>query len=340
MGFMFRVEHIAVTEENTILTGHMISGAVNWGQQVELQIEEDLKTVFTGPLRGVASAEDAGLTLFDPSLWEKVLPLPLSIQREMRIGLILGAIPPIQDLPVPALATGIDASAPIFADNLREAFQSTDAPAWSGVNFGTPMREYPYRISRRGKLMFAPWGLFFVTVVLSLMFVAFAFNKSPMQGVSLGKVAACGMLGFFDAFFLYLSIKMVLARPSPIIVTTAGIMMPVIRSGFSSHTIFVAFSEMDDVLEYWHNDAPQMLKVKTARGIFHLNRFLMQPAHFEELRRLLWTRIHNERPHAAQTSGLGGTHASPDERKSLDSSWRSYRLRHGLGDHCRRRRKT
>ena len=108
MGFTFRVEQVMVTEDNTILTGHMISGAVNWHQRIELQIEEDMKTVFTASLRGVVSAEDTGLTLFDPSLWEKVLALPLSISQEKRIGLILDGTPPSEDLPVPAIAVGVD----------------------------------------------------------------------------------------------------------------------------------------------------------------------------------------------------------------------------------------
>src|SRR5271155_534003 len=119
MGFMFRVEQIAVTEENTVLTGHMISGALNWHQRIEIQVEEDMKTVFTAPLRGVASAEDTGLTLFDPSLWEKVLALPLSFDREKRLGLILDGIPPSGVLPVPAIAVGVDTATPIFAGRLE-----------------------------------------------------------------------------------------------------------------------------------------------------------------------------------------------------------------------------
>jgi hypothetical protein len=295
MGFMFRVDQIAVTGEITVLTGHMISGALDWRQQIELQIEEDMKTVFTAPLRGVDSAEDTGLTLFDPSLWEKVLALPLSIGREKRIRLILDGIPPPLDLPVPAIAMGMDGPIQIAPDRLETAFKSADVPAWAGANFGVPVREYPYQISRRGMLLFAPWGMFFVFVVLSLVFVAFAFNKFPLQRVSFGRIFACALLGFFDVLFLYLSIKMVLAKPSPLVVTTSGITVPVIHPGFSSHNVYVAYDDMDDMVEYWHNDIVQMLKLKTVRGFLHLSVFFMQAPHFEELRRLLWSRIHANR---------------------------------------------
>ena len=225
MGFMFRVEQITVTDENTILTGRMLSGALNWHQRVELQVEADMQTVFTAPLRGMASPEDTGLSLFDPSLWEKVLALPLSISQDKRIGLVLEGVPPSGDLPVPAIAVGMDAAAPA-ADRLQTSFRSADAPAWSGANFGMPVREYPYQISGRGMLLFAPWGLFFVTIVLALLCVAFVFNKVPIHGVSYGKMIACGMLGFFDVLFLYISVKMMLAKPSPMVVTTTGIKLP------------------------------------------------------------------------------------------------------------------
>jgi hypothetical protein len=125
--------------------------------------------------------------------------------------------------------------------------------------------------------------------------MAFAFNKVPLHGVGVGRMIACGMLGFFDVLFLYLSIKMLLAKPSPIVVTTAGIMMPVILPGFASHNVYVPFAEMDDMLEYWHQGAAQMLKLKTARNVVHLNMFLMQSSHFEELRSLLRRKIRDNR---------------------------------------------
>ena len=100
------------------------------------------------------------------------------------------------------------------------------------------------------------------------------------------------MLGFFDVLFLYFSLKLLLAKPAPLVVTTSGIMMPVIQPSFSSHIVYVPFGEMEDMLEYWHQGAVQMLKLKTARGVLHINAFLMQSSHFEELRRLLWRRIH------------------------------------------------
>jgi hypothetical protein len=295
MGFLFRVEQIACGEENTVLTGHLISGTVDWHQRVEIQIEADMRTAFTAPLRGVASAEETGLAIFDPSFWEKVLALPLSISREKQIDLILDGVPLSRDLPVPAIAVGVDAATPTTADRLETAFQPADMPAWSGANFGVPVREYPYQISRRGMLLFAPWGMFFVFVVASLVFAAYAVHRGPGQTVSYGRLLACVMLGFFDVLFLYLSIKMLLAKPAPLVVTTSGIMLPVVLPGYSSQSVYVSFAELDDMLEYWHQGAVQMVKLKTARGILHLNGFLMQTAHFEELRRLLWRRIHEKR---------------------------------------------
>ncbi len=230
-----------------------------------MHIAEDMKTVFAAPLRGVASAEETGLTLFDPSLWEKVLPVPLSINREKRIGLILDGIPPLRDLPVPAIAVGVDTAAPLAAGRLETAFQAADVPAWSGVNLGVQVREYPYQVSRRGMLLFAPWGMFCVFVVLSLLVVALACNNVPLHTISFGRMIACGMLGFFDVLFLFWSIKLLLAKPSPMVVTTSGIMMPVVLRDFASHNVYVSFDEMEDMLEYWHNDVMQMLKLKTAR---------------------------------------------------------------------------
>jgi len=316
MGFMFRIEQITVMEKSTVLTGHMISGALDWKQRIEIQVEEDMKTVFAAPLCGVVSEEDTGLTLFDPSLWEKVLALPLTISREKRIGLILDGIPPSRDLPVPAMAVGVDTLTPISADRQQTAFQSADVPVWSGAQFGVAVREYPYQISRRGMLLFAPWGLFFVALVLLLIFVALAFSKFPLRGDSLEKMIACGMLGFFDVLFILFSIKMLLSRSSPMVVTTSGIMMPVILPGFSSHNVYVSFDEMDDMLEYWHKDTVQMLKLKTARGILHLNLFLMQAPHFEELRRLLWQRVNHNRPR--QDGDLFGSGSRPSGKDETD----------------------
>jgi len=97
MGFLFRVEQITVTEETTELTGYLLAGSLDWRPRVEIQIEQVMSTVFTAPLRGVVSSEDTGLTFFDPSLWEKVLELPLSISREKRVGIILDGIAPSRD---------------------------------------------------------------------------------------------------------------------------------------------------------------------------------------------------------------------------------------------------
>jgi hypothetical protein len=253
MGFMFRIEQITVREAHTFLTGHMISGALAWHQRIDVQ-SEDLKTVFTAPLCGLSSPEDTGLTMFDPALWQRVLAFPLSISRDQRVGLILDGAPTPADLSVPAIAVGIEA-APVSAEQLQTAFRSADVPAWCGADFGTPLCEYPYQMSKRGMLMFAPWGMFFVTIVLSLVFVAFAFNKLPLHGSSFGKIVACAMLGLFDVLFLYFYVKMMLAKPGLVVVTAKGIQFPIIQPRFASHQVFVSFDEMDDMMEYWHKDA-------------------------------------------------------------------------------------
>lgn len=391
MGFMFRVEQIVVTEDNTVLSGHMISGALNWHQRVELQVVErgqivgptraeernavpgvnvsiannmitrfegqllglgeqghrahgenapgspvnpndepdrgrgftsvaaeqgvsrdgtrsapsdraggleigrDMNSVFSAPLCGVVSAEDTGLTMFDPALWEKVLSLPMWISREKRIGLILDGIAPSGKLPVPAIAAGRDAPVPAGADGVETAFQSVEVPSWSGADFGRPIHQYPYQMSRQGMLFFAPWGLFCITVVLALILVALAFNGVPLHRVSSGRMLACAMLGLFDVIFIYLSIRMMLARPSSVVVTTCGIVIPVMLPGFSSDNVYVSFHDMVDMLEYRRNDTVLMLKLKTVRGILHLNLFMMQASHFEAVRRLLRRRIQENR---------------------------------------------
>jgi hypothetical protein len=74
-------------------------------------------------------------------------------------------------------------------------------------------------------------------------------------------------------------------------------MVPVALPGFSSQNVYVSFDEVYNMLEYWHNGEVQMLKLKTARGTLYLNMFLMQSPHFDELRRLLWRRIRDDRLH-------------------------------------------
>jgi hypothetical protein len=304
MGFMFRVEQVTVSEGETVLTGHMISGALDWRQQVEIQINEDMKTVFTASLRGVASTEHAGLTLFDPASWENVLTLPLSINREKRIGLILHGMLPA-DLPVPAIAVGVDSPMPASTRGLQTAFQSADLPASIAAKVGVPVSEYSYRISRRGMFYFAPWSLLFLALLLSCVYVGGLFSGLHLQRISFEKLVGYSLFGLIDVLFLYLSIKMLLAKPSQIVVTTAGIVMPVILPGFSSNVVYVSFGEMDEMLECWHNGAVEMVKLKTARRILHLNAFLMQATDFEELRRLLWRRIHDNRLHQDPLPALG-----------------------------------
>jgi hypothetical protein len=180
MTFMFRVEKITVREGNTVLTGNMISGALDWRQRIEVQVEADMETVFTASLRGVASTEDTGLTLNDPASCANVLALPLSVSREKRIGLILDGTPPGKSLPVPAIAVGFDASPRMAANEMPTAFQSADAPSLIAPAFGVPVREYPFWINRLGMFYFEPWSLFLLTTVLSCVFVAGLYTKSPL----------------------------------------------------------------------------------------------------------------------------------------------------------------
>jgi hypothetical protein len=301
MGFLFRIEQIAVTEETTVLTGYLISGSFDWQQQIEIQIEEEMNTVFTAPLRGVALSEDPGFTLFDPSSWENMLTLPLVTSRELRISLILDGASPSGNLPVPAIAVGSDATPPTSADGMQTAFQPADAVVCNGVNVGAPVREYTYGLTRHGMLRYAPWSLLALTLGLSCVYVVGVFNKSPLQRLNFDMLIVFSIFGFFDLLFLYLTIKMLLAKPSQIVVTTTGITMPIILPDFSSRNVYVSYGEMNDMLEHWHNGAVQMLKLKTARGVLHLNGLLMQTCQFEELRRLLWRRIRDKRVHLEQS---------------------------------------
>jgi hypothetical protein len=200
MGFMFRVEQLTVTEENTVLTGHMISGALDWQQLVEIQVEEDMKTVFTASLCGVDSTEHAGFTLMDPASLENVLALPLSMDREKRIGLILAGTPPSSELPVPAIAVGVDSPAPTSASGMQTAFQSA-MPVLGAAHGGVLVREYPYRISRQGMLYFAPWTLFGLTVVLSGVYVAGLFNGLPLQRFNFEDWSYAACLVFLTSSF-------------------------------------------------------------------------------------------------------------------------------------------
>jgi hypothetical protein len=82
------------------------------------------------------------------------------------------------------------------------------------------------------------------------VYVSGVFTGLPLQRLSFEKLFACAMFGFFDVLFLYLSIKMLLAKPAHIVVTTDGILMPVILPDFSGRNVYVSFGEMDDTLEY------------------------------------------------------------------------------------------
>jgi hypothetical protein len=87
-----------------------------------------------------------------------------------------------------------------------------------------------------------------------------------------------------------------MAKSSHLIVTTNGIVVPRFLWDFSSQDVFVSFLDMHDMLEHWHNDSVQMIKLKTTQGTYHVNRLLMQASHFEELRCILWQKIHRAHP--------------------------------------------
>lgn len=309
MGFVFRIEKIDYKDQETLLTGYMISGVLDWHQRVKIQAGEELHTVFSGPLRGVARMDhekENPLSAFDPTYWEHFLVLPLHTSKEKRICLVLHGVPSSKDLTVPAIALGIDVAAAAAAHEMQSvldppsagtAIQTLPSSAvLTPPNLGTPVREYPYRFKRREILRFAPWLLLVSIVFLCGLCATIVINKRPLQQIDFGTAVGCGLVGLIDIFFLYFSVRMLMAKPSHLIVTTNGIVVPRFLWDFSSQDVFVSFLDMHDMLEHWHNDSVQMIKLKTTQGIYHVNGLLMQTSHFEELRRILWQRIHRAHP--------------------------------------------
>jgi hypothetical protein len=308
MSFTFRVTQISVADQETILTGHMISGELTWRQTIEVQ--EDGITVLSAPLRGVVVIDHSNentLLALDPSCWGSILPLPMRPDNDRRIRLILAGTP-AHPISVPAMAIGVDEMA-LLPSELQTAVRSAEAassfhaspypsaPVKMTPSLGTPVREYPYQVSRRGMLHFAPWSLLATIALLVALYVA-AVSKGQWLGGDL-KWLLCSMIGLIDCFFLYFSLQMLLAKPAHITVTTNGIVLPVIMPNFSSQDVFVPFGEIDDMLEHWQNDSLRLIKLKTASANYDVNRLLMEPSHAEELRRLLWQHLNpRRRPHS------------------------------------------
>ena len=151
-----------------------------------------------------------------------------------------------------------------------------------------PLREYPYQVNRWRIFLIAPWFMFLtMTILLGVGMVAFW----KWAHVDIVKWSAFALFGLVDVFLLYLSIRMLFTPRAQIIVTAAGISLPVFNPDFSSDNVFLPFADIYAVLEYWHKNSVRLIKLDTRTGAYFVNLFLMSRPHFEELRRLLWTRI-------------------------------------------------
>jgi hypothetical protein len=308
MSFVFRFEQVERTDQETILTGRMLRGESSWPKRVVIQAEEETKTVYSAPLRGIAlvGLDDQQVSvLTDFASWERNFEFPRPTTAALQFRLILhGAAP--ADLPVPGLAWAADAKSPVPPD-LATAIQSRPGPGdefrrgtpQSGstsaplaprpTSLGTPLREYPYQVNRWRIFLIAPWFMFLtMTILLGVGMVAFW----KWAHVDLVKWSAFALFGLVDVFMLYLSIRMLFTPRSQIIVTATGISLPVFISDFSSDNVFLPFADIYAMLEYWHKSSVRLIKLDTHTGSYVVNVFLMQTSHFEELRRILWQRTH------------------------------------------------
>lgn len=300
MSFLFRFERVERIDQETVLTGQMLRGEVHWSQRVDIQAEEGARTVFSAPLRGVGlvGLDDQQATMqVDFACWDKNFEFPKATVGEQRFRLVLHGAPP-SDLPAQGIAWGVDEKT--VPPELAAAIQASGPDAV--VNrlpdtgpppraHGVPLREYPYQVDRRKIIVFAPWFMF-LTVTILLIGGAVAWWGTR---VDLSKWGALALFGMVDVFLLFLSVNMLFAARSKIVVTSAGIVLPIFAPDFSSRDVFLPFADMHGMLEYWHKDSVRLIKLDTRRGAYLINVFLMDRLHFEELRRLLWQRVHDDR---------------------------------------------
>src|SRR5713226_919565 len=101
MGFVFRFERVERRDQETVLTGRLLRGELTWAQRVEIQAEEEARTVFAAPLRGIALVgfddEQASL-LADFACWENTFEFPKAAMGEQQFRLVLHGTPST-DLP-------------------------------------------------------------------------------------------------------------------------------------------------------------------------------------------------------------------------------------------------
>jgi hypothetical protein len=313
MGFVFRFERVEQWDQGIVLTGQMLRGELGWAQRVEIHAEEEARTLFSGPLRGVALVgmdDEQSTVMADFACWENSYEFPKATKGEQQFRLILHGMPSA-DLPLHGIAWGVDEKS--AGTELTTAVQTCrpeavaatplDAgPAAPARVLGVPLREYPYQIDRRRIILFAPWFMF-LTVTILLVVAAVALWNRNWDRVNFMKWSSFALFGLVDVFLLYLSVKMLFAERSQIIVTATGIVLPIFSPDFSIKDLFLPFADMHGILEYWHKDSVRLIKLKTVKGIFLINVFLMNRCHFEELRRILWHRLH-------EASGRQDDHSS------------------------------
>ena len=308
MGFLFRFDQIRQTEDETILTGSMLSGELSCLQRVDVQsAEEEAKSVFSAPLRGVAQAwldDHQPTVLTDLACWDNSFELLQQTAGQQQLHLILHGPAPV-NLPTSGIAWGVDEKPPLPPE-LASALQAYpgDAalriepgeprPPFPSLPSGAPLRQYPYQIDRRQIILYAPWFLFLTLSILIAVGLV-AFWNHDFAHVEFMKWASFALFGLIDVFLLLLSLKMLFTPRSHIVVTTTGMLLPIFFDDLSSKTVFIPFSEMQGMLEFWQRSSVRLIKLKTSAGEYLINVFLIDRAHFEELHRLLWGRIHEER---------------------------------------------
>lgn len=298
MGLVFRYGKIERTDEGTALIGHVIHGAAEWPGRVRIPVDEDGGEHFSAALRGVGMVglDDLQVAVVtDSASWDRNFQFPRPMASEQPFRLILDGLPR-GEMPDAGLAWGIEERHPPDAAPATAIQDRSAAPA--AALPGLPLREYPYRINRWSIALFAPWFMF-LTLGLLTAFALFALWR-PAEHVDLARWSALALFGMVDVFLLSVSVKMLLTPRSHILVTDAGIVLPIFDRDPAGQHVTLPFAAMSGMLEYWHKESVRLIKLKTPSGDYFVNVFLMNRSDFEELRRLLWLRISEERARLAR----------------------------------------
>lgn len=302
MGFVFRFEQVETTDQETILSGRILSGRIDCPQRVDVLADGQDESVFSAPLRGIGQAwvdDHQATVLTDIACWDNSFALPKQASGDQRLRLILhGAAP--ASLPKSGIALGADLrSAPPLAEATAiQASASSSAIQWHAGSLdalhsktsGNPLRTYPYRIDRRHIIMYAPWFLLIALAILAVFTMVAFWNRNWTHEAFL-RWAGLALFGMVDVFLLFLSLKMLRTPRSQLIVTSDGILLPVFTEDLASDGVFIRFQAMRGMLEFWQRGSVRLLEIRAETGTYLINVFLMERAHFEELRRLLWSRL-------------------------------------------------